>query len=118
MCRRLALIALLVGMAQSSAAQTPYLEEMNEGWFDKLLSQLHVHEMIEDTDIVVVHASRTKADGRQPGMVIACERSGSDREWFAFRDLLVKTDDRWTVKPGTCVALLAAARRRKDAQGR
>lgn len=116
---RLASMALLVGLVQSSTAQAPYMHPMDENTFDKLLADVHIHEITVNAPYsVTVLASRAKAEGRKrPQQLILCDRSSSDVEYIAVQDPVLKTDERWAAKPGACDALLAAARRRKDAQG-
>jgi hypothetical protein len=113
---RFASLALLVALVQSTAAQAP----MDESTFDKLLADVHIHEVSVDAPYrVKVMVSRGKAEGKMgPEEYIFCERSSPDAEYIAVQVLDLKTDDRWAVKPGACDALLAAARRRKDAQGK
>lgn len=120
--KRFAFIALLaIALVQSSAAQTPDGPQPDVRSVDKFWSELHIDEITETPDRVAVRASRVGADGRiRPGLAIFCDGSSSGgSEALALQDLVLKTDDRWgNLRPGACDALLAAARRRRDAQGR
>jgi hypothetical protein len=120
-CLRLGAIAAvpLAVLVQPSAAQDAGMPRWDEPGFKKILSELRVDEITEDTDQVVVRVSGLKADGRtRSHTVFWCGRDRGDRELMALVDLELKTDYRWVVPRGTCDALLAAARWRRDAQGR
>jgi hypothetical protein len=112
---RLASLALFLFLAGSSAAQTPLPPEMDESIFDKFLASALINEITLDAPYrVMVTFSRANPELRKRTE----QRILCDEDSMAIQDLDLKHDDRYAVKPGTCDALLAAARRRKEAQER
>lgn len=69
-------IVLLVGLVQSSTAQTPpELQQMDESMFDKFLSNVHIDAITDSPVKVVVRVSRVTGDGRiVPGDPMTCWR--------------------------------------------
>jgi hypothetical protein len=125
MAKGLASIVVVVVAVQSLAAQAPDVLQLDmrffNKWLSEQLSELSIDEITEadSMDMVVVRTSRIGADGRLgPDVVFKCGRGSSGPEVLAFPDTALKTEERWAAPAGTCDALLAAARRRKDAQGR
>src|SRR5262245_16137697 len=109
-------IVLLVSLAQPPTAQE--LMEWDERWFDRFFSVMRVDEITDSPHSVVVRASRMLGEGRIMLMdPVTCLR-GSEADSLAIFDSVLKTDDRQSLRPGTCDQLLAAARRRKAAQER
>src|SRR5215475_4526120 len=104
-----AVVGFLVRLAQPSAAQE--LMELDERWFDRFFSVMRVDEITDSPHSVVVRASRILSEGRIYTLMdpVSCLR-GSEADILAIFDSALKTDDRQSLRPGTCDKLLAAAR--------
>ncbi len=113
---RLAAISLvpLVGMADSSLAESslsPHEVVPN------LLQRTRIDDIAAGPTRIVVRASRVHPNGRiVPGLLIVCDRSRPEHAYLAVQDDALKTDDRHSVEPGFCDAVLALARQHQDAQ--
>jgi hypothetical protein len=117
-CLRLVAIAAvcLAVLAQPSVAQDAGMPRWDEPSFKKILSELRIDEITEDTGRVVIRVSGPKAEARAwSNTTITCGRGRADHDdTFGITEL--ETDHRWVVPRGTCDALVAAARWRRDHQ--
>ena len=108
-------LVLLVGLAQSSLAQSANFSPHEV--MPKLLQQTRIDDIAEGPERIVVGASRLHPDGRiAAGLLIICDRSSPERSYLAVQDDTLLTDDRHVVEPGFCDVMLAPARQHQDAQ--
>jgi hypothetical protein len=117
MLRSLALRAIaccitLMLVTNALLAQGPSLEKALQAYLPRSL----IDDITETPAQVVVRGTMPAGSGKQHWWLI-CERTGERRSIFAIQDLELKTDDRWGLEAGNCDSLLAAARKRKEAQG-
>lgn len=109
-------LVLLVGLAQSSLAQSTSL--FPHEVVPNLFQQMRIDDIAEDPEKVIVRVSRLLPDGQiAPGLLVTCYRSPG-HELLAIQDHTPLTDDRLVVGSGFCDAMLALARQRQDAQQR
>jgi hypothetical protein len=83
-----------------------------------LFSLSLIDEITEAPTRVVVRGTPRADKGKRvkAGWMVICERT-QGRDVLLIQDRELKTDDRWGLESGACDALLAAARKRKEAQG-
>jgi hypothetical protein len=103
-------------------SRSPLAQESNllslEQQLPTFFSQSLIDEITEGPTRVFVRLRGPDAKDRSGSRWwVACERIAPSREVVIIQDRELKTDDRWGAEPGTCDALLAAARKRKEAQG-
>jgi hypothetical protein len=104
-------------------ARSPLAQESNplslEQQLPTFFSQSVIDEITEGPTQVVVRGTIRADNGwrARADWLLVCERTDRRRGVMIVQDRELKTDDRWGLESGTCDALLAAARQRKEAQG-
>jgi hypothetical protein len=113
--RAIAAITVIVASEITLAQENNLLSFM-----EQVFSQSLIDEVTEAPARVIVRGIQADTGKRVGlGWLMICERSSQGGETLIVQDRALKTDDRWgSLAPGTCDALLAAARNRKEAQGR
>ena len=110
--RLVATLLVAFGLARSSTAQS-----IDPWAISVIMERRRIEEITDDPPGVIIRGSRIESDGRiAQDQVIICSQGQFDRWYLAVEDSVQRTDNRITVGPGFCVALVAAARQHRSAQ--
>jgi hypothetical protein len=102
-------------------ARSPLAQESKplslEQQLPTFFSQSVIDEITEGPTQVVVRGTARADKGKRTDWLLVCDRTDRRRSAMILQDRELKTEDRWGLESGDCDALLAAARKRKEAQG-